>query len=904
MTYLESAFMLRVAALPFAMLDVLRSPDSVRWARETLVLERELGRAGRALSDPIGARVPAVEAEQDRRRLLALRRQAFNNQLPGDLPGARRLAATLGGPTGEALSAWLEDRERLEAVRRAGSSRFSEELEAGRAGLRALCGEDRLQLGLLLASPTLDRQIGSWMRGGKQDKRSRKMERSLLSYLYRTAAKTSPFSTFTGVALGRFELEAGPDTSISGVWSSHPRLNVVALARLAEAVTGNDRLRGDLPVSAASGWDADADRVRFVRRSRDAGGDDAAVSFDAARDRLFFLRRSGALEELLGHLRGRGSVRYGELVDLLAARQDASRSEADHYLGALVQLGILQLSVLDIDVHSPDPLRAFQNALRGIERPWAEHAADLLEHPVARIEAYAAAGVDKRRALIAGVRDDLTEVLAALGAPEGSLPLTLFYEDVRAQDASVFCETGLWDRVAAEPLSRMARILPAFDIALPQQLTLKGFFLARHGVAGHCDDMLRLVHDFHEDIFDQYLRLTADRPALGPDGDPTPEENWLRLPEIDALDKARKAFVTGMRARWAALPPGAPELDLGEELLDEVAACLTPLGRSYAPQSHFVQLAANRPEPLAVLNDSFGGLCFPFTRFTHCYDGDEQARLSDQLRADLRRRQPDGAVFAEITAGAATTNLNLHGRLTDYEIVCPGESSSAEGDARIELDDLCLEHDPDDDRLILRSRRLGREVIPLYLGYLLPMVLPEVPRTLLLLSPTSRALPDVWRGVPEGPQDDGVIVRPRVRYRSLVVSRRRWAVPADRLPARGAASPDADWFLSWQRWRTAHGLPDRVFARVRHPDPGAGGAWFGGDKPHYVDFDSALSLIGFEGLLQTGDHVTFAEMLPAPEDLHVVSDRGRHVAELAVEIIPDRVPARPGAARHPGGVHV
>lgn len=904
--HLEEAFMLRIGALPFDALDALRCPDSTSWARNVLEEERRLREAGAALSDPIGALVPGVAAEADRRRLLDLRRQVFNNRLPRDLTAARDLAAVLGGATGEALAAWLDERERWEVQRGGGSGRYEAELEASRGSLRALCADDRLRLGLLLASPTLDGQLGSYARGGKLDKRARKAERSLLSYLYRTAAKTSPFSTFTGVALGRFEPEAAAVSRFSGTWSSHPRLNVVALARLAEAITTNRELREDLPVSVASGWDADEDRVRYVRRSRDSGGDDAPVSFDAARDRLYFLRRSGALEDLIAHLREHPATRYAELVDLLAAQQGATRPEADHYVGALVQLGILQLSGLDIDVHCPDPLRAFQLALRGIGRPWAEHAAALLEAPAQRIDRYAAADLGERRALLAGLRRDVTEVLAALGAPDGSLPQTLLYEDVRARDTFVSCDAGVWDRVAGEPLSSLARILPAFDVALAQQLTLKGFFLARHGAAGRCDDVLKLVHDFHEDIFDQYLRLTADRPASGPDGSALPEENWLRLIEIEALDRARSAFVAGMRARWAGTADGATELELGEDLVGEVAACLRPLGSGYAPQSHFVQLAANRAEPLAVLNDSFGGLCFPFTRFTHCFDGAaaDGDGLSDRLRRELLRRRPAGAVFAEITAGAATTNLNLHGRLTEYEIVCPGESSSADGHARIDLDDLYLEHDPGEDRLVLRSRRLACEVIPLYLGYLLPMVLPEVPRTLLLLSPTSRAVPDVWRGVPEGPASGGVTTRPRVRYGSLVLSRRSWSVSAASLPPQAAATPDADWFLGWQRWRAAHGLPDRVFAKVRQADPAGSAAWFGGGKPQYLDFDSPLSLVGFEGLVDAGDRVTFEEMLPAPDELHVASARGRHVAELALEIVPAAA-ARPGAApSQPGGIRV
>ncbi|MFD1271512.1 lantibiotic dehydratase [Streptomyces kaempferi] len=255
-------------------------------------------------------------------------------------------------------------------------------------------------------------------------------------------------------------------------------------------------------------------------------------------------------------------------------------------------------------------------------------------------------------------------------------------------------------------------------------------------------------------------------------------------------------------------------------------------------------------------------------------------------RGTARTASP-GAVFAEITAGAATTNLNLHGRLTDYEIVCPGEHSTAPEEARLHLEDLHAVHDTDTDRLVLRSRRLDREVVPLYLGYLVPMVLPEIPRTLLLFSPTARSVPDVWRGVPAGPETAGVTRRPRVRHHSLVLQRRSWTAADGSLPARAPDATVGEWYLAWHRWRVRHGLPAQVFATVHEETSGGSGGWFGGSKPQYVDFESPLSLTALEGLLAGKQARTvFEEMLPGESELHVTSPRGRHVAELAVEMLP------------------
>ncbi|MEU6815420.1 lantibiotic dehydratase [Streptomyces sp. NPDC046860] len=886
---LHRRFMLRVAGLPAETVEVLRAPEAAAWAVRAAAEEDRLRALGARLSDPLSEAVGATEDAALRRRLLALRRQVFNNRLPGDLPAARALAAGLGGDTGADLAEWLQARLRWEELRAEGGPVLGEALARTRAALRELALDDRLRRGLLLASPTLEERLDAFAAEANPapGKRARKMERSLLSYLYRTACKTSPFSTLTGVALGTFE-DGGDLTEVGDGWTSHPRLNVVVLTRLAELIAADAARRADLPVAPASGWRLDDDMVRYVRRAVTAGDDSAPVSFDAAQDRLFFLRRQGVLDGMLTLLRDTGgTLTHGDLARWLSATTGAGDEEAEHYLTALRELGMLQLPLLDTGVHGSDPLRSFQRALRGLGVDWADSVAARLDGPAGAVARYGDADVPARRSLLAGLRDELTALQRDLGAERPVLPRTLLYEDVSA--GTTGAPLAHWAEPVAGPLRSVGRVLPAFDVALPQRLTLKGFFLARYGRGGRCEDLLRLVHDFHEDIFRQYLQFTAAKDTYLPDGAHAPEENWLGVPEITALDRARATLTGRMREQWDRLPRGAEEFVLDDATVDEVAEALGDAAPAFRPQSHFLQLARRADGPLAVLNNSYGGLCFPFTRFTHCFDGEDG--LTDALRAGLRSVPPSGAVLAEVTAGAATTNLNLHGRLTDHEIVCPGEHSTAPEEARLHLDDLYAVHDEAEDRLLLRSRRLDREVVPVYLGYLVPMVLPEIPRTLLLFSPTSRSVPDVWRGVPAGEAVDGVTRRPRVRHHALVLQRRSWTVADGRLPLREAGAADADWYLAWHRWRVRHGLPARVFATVHEEaEEGRGAAWSGGSKPSYVDFESPLSLTALEGLLAgRRARTVFEEMLPGEDELHVTSPRGRHVAELAVELLP--VPA-------------
>ncbi|MFJ2897588.1 lantibiotic dehydratase [Streptomyces sp. NPDC087218] len=900
-TTTRSRFMLRVAGLPVESVRALRCPDSRRWADEVLHATERSRADGERLGDLVHGLVGGTEDEALRRTLLKLRRDVFNNRLPSPAAADRSLALVRGldEETGAALARWLTDRRRLEEHRAAGEALLAEETRRARAALRALAAEERLRKGLLLASPVLDAQLDAYAGNTSDappDKKRRKIERSLLSYLYRTACKTSPFSTFTGIVPGTFTDgtdgggagDGGLGVRVEDDWAGLLRLNVAAVGRLAEAVIADPVRRADLPVAPASGWNRDDDRVRYVRRWVTQGDEDTAVTFDAVKDRLFFLRRSGTLERLLGLFEERGTLRYGELAGWLAEDQDADEEECAHYLRALLDLGMVQVPCLRTEVHDTDPLRAFQTSLRGLDRPWADRLADRLEAPASCVERFATATPDERRALMAELRTALRAVQEEeLGTDRARIPQTLLYEDVAAGRRTELSAPA-WERLAAGPLGAVERVLPAFDLTLPQRVTFKGFFLARYGQGGRCDDLLKLVHDFHEDFFDQYMSFTAKRTAFDADGNYVPEENWLSLPQLKALDTARQTFVDRMRALWSdwekaggdTAGGGCDEIRVDAEVLDEVAAELAPLETEFTPLAHHVQIVDRPADPLVVLNRSYGGVSFPFSRFTHLFDG-----LDGQLLDDTARLVPEGAVLAEVTGGPVTSNLNLHGRLTEYEIVCPGERGTLPEDNRIHLDDLHLVHDRDADRLVLRSTRLGKEVVPVYLGYLVPLALPELPRTLLLLSPTSMSPLNVWGGVPEGAAEDGVTRRPRVRHGSVVLARRSWSAPAAVLPLRGPGTGDDVWFLGWHAFRRAHRLPDRVFATVS--DSGARGAT--GAKPGYVDFDSPLSLAAFEALIKTAEaRVVFREMLPDEDGLHAVSGRGRHVAELAVETVPAR----------------
>lgn len=900
----------RIGGLPVECLAGLRNDAGAEWARSVVMLERCVAALAESVSDALHPLIGDNEDRDQRRFLINLRRRVFKGQDLADPAADIARLHDLHPGIGRLLEQWLLAYRTLTARRAAGAEVVTPDVARSRVELQRLVDRPELRAGLLVASPPLSAQLDRFISTApeKVDKNRRRFERSVLSYVGRTVVKPSPFGTFTPVQVATLG-HAGAGTSgfpVDERSRSRVRLNVAILNRICRLILENPDKRADLPVVATEGWAREDDRIRYVRRWIEGGDEQQAVTFDAVTDKLFFLRNSEALDELLDLLGGTEQApALGAVADWLALRHGAEVEESEAYLAALLRVGLLEVPGLHTPVHAEDPVTALAEVLRNLVTrgpggssrsvDWAARAGEQLTAVQRRLADYPSASIAERSTILAEVRAAIAEIFAELGGGT-AVPQTLVYEDAVAGDDPIALDADSWEREVLEPLRSVQPVLRTWDVTLAQRLTFTAYFVARFGEGGRADDLLELLHDFMEDFFEQYQTMAGQRKDFGADGSYEPEINWLGSAAVSHLDQARLTLVQAMRDAYAG-HESDEEVVLPAEAVDRVAAHIDQVPGGDEPCSHLVQLAP-RPgrTPRIVLNQAYGGLHFPFSRFAYAFDGESHSLdLAGRLRERAGRATPESVVHAEITGGPVTSNLNLHQPLTDYEIVCPGEQSTVPSERRILLEDLFAVHLPAEDRVALRSRRLGVEVVPTYLGYLIPLALPEIPRSMLLFAQTAMSQFDPWGGLPEAPVDDGVGYRPRVTCGDVVLRRRCWAVGvADVPPACQHPADDAERLLCWQRWRLRHSLPEQVFVRVQVAS-GFRGA--GSSKPMYVDFASALSLQALEGALEPEALLLITEMLPDLDAAPGDSGAGRHVVELAIEHRPSD--HRPGQAVAP-----
>lgn len=137
------------------------------------------------------------------------RRDLYNDRPIKPLAEAA-LLAQLPSSLQEQIQAFRTAAEAIRQLRQVWQTTYQTALLACRADLQALASHEPLRQGLVLSSPDLLAKLDGFGLIEPQAfrKRDSRTEQSLLKYLARMVAKTSPFSTFTNLAIGRVHLGA------------------------------------------------------------------------------------------------------------------------------------------------------------------------------------------------------------------------------------------------------------------------------------------------------------------------------------------------------------------------------------------------------------------------------------------------------------------------------------------------------------------------------------------------------------------------------------------------------------------------------------------------------------------------------------------------------------------------
>ena len=670
-----------------------------------------------------------------------------------------------------------------------------------------------IEAAIFVASPSLHAALETW-RARPDSPAGQRAQHALVKYIGRMAARATPFGLFSGISSGTL----GRETQ-------------VALAPRA-AYRRRTRIDNDYLFVLANEL-ASAHRDRLVVRPngslyRTAGRLRCAVSRVENKDRrydLISIDPTPYLEATLARAARGASV--ATLAEALVG-DEVTLADAHAYIAELVTAQLL-VPELGIHVTGPEPIDGLIAQLRAAQLDDVSAVLTDVRDAVAAIDARG----------IATPPEDYRAIARRLEALPAKVDLARLFQVDLVKPGAV----ALDRRIASEILR-----------AIEQLRKLGGesavFADFRRAFAERWEDQevpLALVLDEEAGIGFEAARGPGAEGApllvgLGFPGGPPPPPSWSQSYLLRRLDGAGRELVL-TDADFDAMKRGE----------------LAPLPDAFATM---VELAADGSIVFEGTSGPSGARLLG--RFCHA-----AAEVDAMVRAHLAREEAlhPTALFAEVVHlnEGRIGNILCRPVLRGHEIAFLGVSGAPE-ERQITLDDLTVSIRAG--RVVLRSRRLGREIVPrLSTAHNFRLRSLGVYRFLCALADQGVANA-YWSWGPLG----GARHLPRVRYGRIVLAREAWNLDRSELEPM-KTGPAAVAAL-----RVARGLPRFVVLAD-------------GDNELPIDLDNPLLVAALADELTGRTGARLVEMFPAPDAVVARGPEGGFAGEAILTFVREGAPA-------------
>jgi thiopeptide-type bacteriocin biosynthesis protein len=732
------------------------------------------------------------------------------------------------------LVAWSDGQEAASAPDNFLDTALAADYARLRARLRAIFERPEVREALFVASPDLEeRLVLCWQQPDSEQ--GRKIERSLVRYFARMAGRATPFGLFAGCSVGALGDETHLTLGERAGYRRHTRLDMDYLVGLTDVLAREPSVRSRIVFNVNSSLYPTKGRLRYLEVRRNGKG---------WTHHQLALEATAYLEATLA--RARRGASTGTLASVLLEQDpEASPQEADECISELIDSQVL-VPELRPTVTGPEPISGLVARLR--ERT-AIATSEVLEAARQEIESIDAVSLGTDPARYRRIAK-LLEQLPGEVEPSRLFQVDMIKPTVRASlGPAILAEI----RQGITLLHRLSRHTPDDRLA-----RFREAFVARYE-----QREVLLVEALDEDTgvgFEAFAGETKDVSSLL-DGLTFPKSSGTAVPW-----GRREIFL--LRKLGEALAAGADKIILEPGDVEEMAAPNPPP----LPDAFAVMATVAAASEGAVAKGDFqvllGGVSGPsgarlLGRFCHA-----DPLLHEFVQQHVRAEEAfdADAIFAEIVHLPEGRLGNILARpvLRTYEIPYLG-TASVPAEQQIPVTDLRVS--VVGDRIMLRSARLGRRVIPRLTNAHNFRMSQGIYHFLCALQSQGTASELAWDWGPLY----GAPFLPRVVCGRLVLSRARWMMYQDEAKRLGQVSGAAR-FRAIQRWCADRRLPQWI-------------ALVDADNELPVDLENALAVDTFVELVKGREQTTLVEWFPDPDQLWARGPEGRFVHELVVPFV-------------------
>jgi hypothetical protein len=928
--------LLRIAGGPFKHLEELELAS----AKKRLEQIREMKGKISLLKEPVCEGIyncisKSPNAVQN--KLLNLKRNVFND---------RKWSMEQLNGIGEYLTPGLIDsltelaglREKILMLENAIKEDYNEEVNSLRLKLKEIVKRDELRKGLILSSQSLLKGAESYINTDIKEfkKEHFKIELSLIKYISRIYAKTSPFSTFTNIAYcsltpagsGGF-MECAPGNNISV--KSHVRLNNYLFKYIRNLLYSNPNINIFFNIKANP----------TIRRTEDC------YEYLVNSNNTESFQKIPLIEELgviLNFIKENGNIitPYKLAEKLLAGGTlDSTPEEIYNYISTLIGFGFLEydLSVSGLD---PDWHRSLILKLRDINHPASVDFASALEKLDSLMNEYAGAAFAERKQILAEAfsltRNACLQLHISAGLPEeeritftdntadykpsaeeektgentefrkkeGSVftftPERIFYEDTTIPLEITLDREKITE--LAKPIHSILSSMRAFGMFADEKTQMKFYFSNRYNGTG-CR-LFDFYKDFYADLkvpLRSYItqKQQENSPPENKDHEIIFLEEFCRNRQwesslITGIENKRKMNRNIMNSFIEGIKSSLKE-NSTVNICPEEFRRLTEEAPAYAKGTYslkdsnggFVQFFEENGLLYAVLNQAVAGFGKFFSRFLHLLPPE----VAEEIRGANAKLINEDEILAENT-DASFFNANIHKPIIPYEICSPESNTNLETGNHINISDLQITYDTAAESLRLYSIAKNKYVKVLDLGFQNLFFRSELFGLLDKFSLYNYVTPRFLIYNIRGHlfREEGIKVCPRILLDNKVVLQRKlWKIPVKLLPSKGSARENPYYILN--NWRHEMGMPKDIFLYVQDNQKGfkaeTGAAKVNrkinpdDTKPQYISFDNPFLIsLFFNCIEKADDYIVIEEMLPAPHQMQKFNN-GRHAAEFLIQ---------------------
>ena len=722
-------------------------------------------------------------------------------------------------------------------------TRFEQAIADDRRSLRArlteIASRPEVREALFVASPHLEESLQIWAREPESE-RGKGIELAIARYFVRMAGRSTPFGLCAGCSVGTLGAQTQLALRDRTRYQRHTRLDMDYLDAFCTALARDPALRRVLSYRPNSSLYHAAGRVRYVE------------SRFEKKNRSFHLIAVEETESLTKTLdRATTGSSFAALAEALVD-EEISLTDAEEYISKLIESQILMPDLAPC-VTGSDPIQSLIEQFE--KQPATERAANILERVCSELATLDAVGLENAPERYRAIAELLQSLPAKVELPR------LFQVDmVKPTSAATLGKAVVDEIVRGVNILHRLTDAPSENSGMRSELArFRDAFVARYE-----GREVPVVEALDPEIGIGFL------PSGGSSGEASPLLNDLEFP-ANSQETARLSTLERflLRRLSEALQNGAQEIVLEPSDLEKISV-KDPLP---LPDAFAVTAIVAAADETAVARGDFRvvleGAAGPsgarlLGRFCHA---DEMLRV--EVERHLRAEEslcPD-AVFAEIVHLPEGRIGNVLARpiLRAYEIPYLGRAGGAT-DRQVPITDLYVS--VRENRIVLRSARLGREIIPrLTSAHNFTGRAVRLYRFLCLLQGQGAAenLDWTWGALESAP------FLPRITIGRLVLARALWNVDQEELKPLSEQSSSAR-FRTVDAWRKRRRLPQLV-------------ALADGDHTLPIDFDNILSVETFVHLTKGREEVTLLEMFPSPDQLCARGPEGRFLHELIVPFV-------------------